>query len=508
MASARVGVPPPGANLRWSRYIPLAAFAAVAVVTTVAATLTGGTFLLLVAGISALVAALMYPSIVVPLVIAILFTNLAGNAVNLYGAPSAVPLAIPLLLLVPVWFSWFESGRRLVWPPVMWLFLAFIAANLLGVIMARDADAAMAQVVSLMTEGFVLIVLLVNAIRTRDALRLALIALVASAALVGAMSVFQDATETYYTRYLGIAQLSDDAFATGEETLAGEVIQLRLGGPVGEKNYYAQFMLMVIPVGAAMALTARTRPRRLALVVGTMLIGGGLILTFSRGAAVAAVAVLAIGVVLRMLPLRVAVVGILGAAMLVAVYPEFVTRVSTVVEVSDLGGSSASEAPDSALRGRAAENAAAFAAFADQPVFGLGPGQFPSNYERYARKVGVEDLHATDRRAHSLYLAMLAEVGIVGTALFLAVIAAVVAPLLRVWRRSTNTADMAIAVGLLLGLAGYLVAGLFLDLAYARYFWLYIGLAIAGGVILSPRVGIDHDAGDELLDASRPSERR
>ena len=102
---------------------------------------------------------------------------------------------------------------------------------------------------------------------------------------------------------------------------------------------------------------------------------------------------------------------------------------------------------------------------------------------------------------------MLAEVGVVGTALFLAVLIAVAAPLLRIWRRSSNRTDVTIAVGLLLGLGGYLLAGLFLDLAYARYFWLLIGLAVAAGVILAPERATDStlapasalDAGDAVV---------
>ena len=67
-------------------------------------------------------------------------------------------------------------------------------------------------------------------------------------------------------------------------------------------------------------------------------------------------------------------------------------------------------------------------------------------------------------------------------------------------------------VGLLLGQGGYLLAGLFLDLAYARYFWLLIGLAVAAGVILAPERATDStlapasalDAGDARPLPTRP----
>lgn len=428
----------------------------------------------------------IYPNLAAPFVIGVLFTNIAGNAVNLYGAPQMVSLALPLVLLLPVWHAWFASGLKLVWPPVLWATMVFVLMSLVSVLFSADPRSSLSAVVTTMSEGLVLVLLMVNAIRTRESLYFALAALVAAAALVGAVSVFQELTETYYTRYLGLGQLSDDAFETGEETLEGSVLQLRLGGPIGEKNYYAQFMLMVVPIGAAMAAIERSRLRQVALVGATLLVGAGVVLTFSRGAAVAAAAMVGIAIVLRMVPMRVILATALGSVLLLAAFPQYLTRIATVTSVVGLAGETTGELPDTALRGRAGENAAAITAFWDHPILGLGPGEFPSHYERYARRAGVEDVHGQERVAHSLFLGLLAEVGIVGVAAFLGVLAATALPLVRVRRRARAPADRALATGLLLGLLGYLLAGLFLDLAYARYFWLLVALAAAAGAILDP----------------------
>jgi len=440
----------------------------------------------------------MYPNLAVPFVIGVLFTNIASNAVNLYGAPQMVSLALPLVLLLPVWHAWFAAGLKLVWPPALWAILVFVLVNLVSVLASADPRSSLMAVRTTLSEGFVLVLLMVNAIRTRESLYLALTALVAAAALVGAVSVFQELTGTYYTRYFGLGQLSDDAFETGEETLEGSVIQLRLGGPIGEKNYYAQFMLMVIPIGAAVTAMTRGRLRQIALLLATLLVGAGVVLTFSRGAAVAAVGVIGIAVVLRMVPMRVILATALGAALVLGAFPQYLTRIATVTSVVGLAdGGSSDVVPDNALRGRAGENAAAISAFLDHPLLGLGPGEFPAHYERYARTAGVEDLHGRERVAHSLFLGLLAEVGVLGVAAFIAVLVAADLPLLRIRRRARRPADRALATGLLLGLLAYVFAGLFLDLAYARYFWLLVALAAAGGAILDPR------SDDE--DARRPS---
>jgi putative inorganic carbon (HCO3(-)) transporter len=480
----------PGKRLPWLALLALGAVGVGSGIIVVEGVFGPDVFVLLLVAVvvAALVAVLLYPSMAVPLVVAALFMNISGNAVNLYGAPPIVSQALPVVLVVPVWYAWFSSGRTLVWTPALWAMLAFILLNLIGVFVSSDTDLAMQQVISLIVEGFALLFLLANAIRTRESLRLALVALVASAALVGAVALFQQVTQTYYTRYLGLGQLSDDSFATGEETLSGEVVQLRLGGMIGEKNYFAQFMLMVIPIGAGLALTESSRARRASLIGGSMLIGVGVVLTFSRGAAVAAAALVATGLVLRLVPLRVVLVVALGAGVLVLAFPQYLTRIATISDVAGLSDSTSTDVPDAALRGRAAENAAALLAFSEHPLFGLGPGQFPPSYQYYARKAGVVDLHATDRRAHNLFLAMLAEVGLIGTALFIAVLVAIAIPLIKIRRRARSPADAIIATGLLLGIAAFLFAGVFLDLAYQRYFWLLVGLAGAAGTVLAPVV--------------------
>jgi hypothetical protein len=81
---------------------------------------------------------------------------------------------------------------------------------------------------------------------------------------------------------------------------------------------------------------------------------------------------------------------------------------------------------------------------------------------------------------------MLAEVGILGTAMFIGILAAIAIPLVRIRRRAQDPVDALMAAGLLLGMLAFLFAGAFLDLAYARYFWLLVGLAAAAGTVLAP----------------------
>ena len=118
--------------------------------------------------------------------------------------------------------------------------------------------------------------------------------------------------------------------------------------------------------------------------------------------------------------------------------------------------------------------------FLDPPVIGVGPGVARLNFQEYAEKVGG-NVGATNRRAHSLYVQLAAETGVVGLVAFLGMVAMVLLPLDRVRRRLQESdrqfwglvCGMELAVLILLG------TSVFLHSAYIRYFWLLLALAVA-----------------------------
>jgi O-antigen ligase len=126
--------------------------------------------------------------------------------------------------------------------------------------------------------------------------------------------------------------------------------------------------------------------------------------------------------------------------------------------------------------------------FADHPVVGVGYGNFEDYYHRYARTLAL-DSRREERAAHSLYLEVAAETGIVGMAAFALLLLHPIAGTIRT--RSalrdqglSRDAQHVVAFGIALG--GYLVGSLFLHLSYPRYFWLLLGIAIAVGALSEP----------------------
>jgi putative inorganic carbon (HCO3(-)) transporter len=147
-----------------------------------------------------------------------------------------------------------------------------------------------------------------------------------------------------------------------------------------------------------------------------------------------------------------------------------------------LGGVGTIEAGvDPSIRGRTAELTAAWEMFADHPLAGVGYGNYMIRYPEYARNSGI-DVRATEREAHNLYLATAAELGLLGLFALAAIVIGSFTALSTGRKRfraiSDHRAD-GIGHAIAASLIGYLVTSMFLHMAFARFAWLIIGLALA-----------------------------
>jgi putative inorganic carbon (HCO3(-)) transporter len=256
----------------------------------------------------------------------------------------------------------------------------------------------------------------------------------------------------------------------------------RLAGPIGEKNRYAQALVVLVPLGLALARTAARRTARALAGVATVGVLAGVALTYSRGAALALVVVLVAGTALRLLPLR--VLGLTAAAVSVVLLsvPAYAERLSTLDQLSS-SSAGALTSGDASIRGRATENLAALKVFAAHPLLGVGPGGFPTYYRSYAERVGGRP-RQEERQAHNLYLGVAAELGIAGLTLLLTLFGVLLHGLLRarrLWAR-VDPARAELAGALTLSVLLYMATGVFLHLSYQRYFWLLVALAALAAV--------------------------
>jgi O-antigen ligase len=397
--------------------------------------------------------------------------------------PAFATIAVPVLLVWPVGYELIVRRRPVVMTSAFPLIVIFLLVQILGTLFSNDVPTAFTELTTFLVEGIGLYFLIINSIRSVETLRWIVWVLLAVGTFLGLLSLYQDATKSYDNNYGGFAQLSQAVIDTG--TGATAVSQPRLAGPIGEKNRYAQIMLMLVPMGLFWAFSARRRVPRLLAIGATAAASFGVALTFSRGAAVGFALVALIMFVLGYIkPIQIFLVGLAAALLLVAV-PTYGSRLGSLVDLTTaLGTDTSGASPDGAVLSRATEGIAALLTFADHPIIGVGPGLFPEYYPLYADDVGLRVLNE-DRQAHNLYLHIAAENGLLGLIAFMGILGLTLRDLIRVRRRWLVTRpDMAaMATGLMLAVVTYMTTGLFLHLSYARYFWLILAIAGAAAEI-------------------------
>jgi O-antigen ligase len=449
--------------------------------------------LLAVAGASAFLlgtAMILRPDVATLATVAILYSNAAVIMVRFHGVPVFVAAFVPLLLVVPLARDLVVRRLPVVAPPMLPWMVALLFIHVVSALFSSDTVRSWDAVVIFLVEGFGLYFLLINVIRTPEMLRWTTWVLIGAGALVSLLSVHQAITSNYDSNYFGFAQASTAAFRTGASTLTGDVLQPRLAGPIGETNRFAQVMLMLVPLGIYRFIGEPTRTLRLLALVCTGFITLGVVLSFSRGAAVGLAVLLLALLLLRLVQGRhVLAIGLVLAVVFVA-FPQYLTRLSSLGSI----GGTASEV-DTSLLSRATETLAAALVIVDHPVIGVGPDMFPIYYEQYAEVVGLLVRNDATREAHNLYLGVGAELGIVGLVVFLAIGVITARMLLAARRRSRwRRPDLErLATPFLLSMLAYYVTGMFLHLSFARFFWLILAVAGAAAVITLREM----DAADE-----------
>jgi putative inorganic carbon (HCO3(-)) transporter len=425
------------------------------------------------------------PDLVVLLFVFVFYTNLAVVLTRFHGVPHIVASGIAVLLLVPIVKYLVVERQPVVVTPVLPLVFVFLGALFLSGTLSREPDVVRGAIDLYLTEGLILYLLVSNAVRTTRMLTMVVWTLIAAASLLGALSVIQELTHSYENDYAGFAQIDrldvGGNFNIAPDTAEEKELRPRLGGPLGSENRYAQILAVIFPFALIRAFRDPRRRFRLLGAGASILIASGVILSFSRGAAVALAATIVLMVLFRELRLRHVVLALAAlTAVVLLAFPHYLIRISSLEKITALSTAETStDGPDSAIVGRQTENLAAWNTFLDHPMTGVGPGVYFHEYSReYANRLGIRYLES-DRRGHSLYLEMAADIGMVGFAAFVAMVGAALVLLhraMRYWRRLDPERSM-IASSIFFGLVAYLASAAFLHLSYQRYFWIVLALA-------------------------------
>ena len=242
----------------------------------------------------------------------------------------------------------------------------------------------------------------------------------------------------------------------------------RSAGGSDENPTTAAQMLMV-SIGLMLGYLAVEKRGRAILAGLLLLCLSGLAIMAARSAVLG----LAVMVVLLLASLRArrsaAVVGaaalVLGLAALMFLPAAFVDRFLALSDWSS----------DPTLFRRFAYLRVGSDLFAQSPVWGVGPGNFP-NYFASSEYRFLSGRVPGERELHNTYLDSAAELGLVGLALLLALLGAALAAV-----RSQRRALEWPALGLYLALAGLAAASFFMPNKDMRYLWILLALAFQWG---------------------------
>lgn len=464
--------------------------------------------LLVVAGASGLflaIAMVLRPDVATLTSIAIIYSNAAVVLVRFHNLPAFAAAFVPLLLLVPLARDLVVRRLPVVAPPAMGWMVVLLGIYLISALFSADTKRSWDAVTVFLTEGFVLYFLVINVIRSPDMVRGVTWALLSAGAFVSIFAVHQTITGNYDSNYFGFAQ-ADAAIRTGVTTLTGDVLQPRMAGSIGETNRFAQTMLMLVPLGIFRVVGERSTVLKVVAGLMTLLITLGVILSFSRGAAVG-LAVLVIALMaMRMVRARHALVVVMALVVILAAFPQYTNRLTSLAGVGGLEGSGTS-AVDNSLLSRVTETAAAGLVMLDHPVIGVGPAMFPAYYEPYANNIGILVRNDAEREAHNLYLGVGAELGIPGLVVFLLVAISVVQMLRKARRASiVRRPDLErLTTPFLLALLTYYVTGMFLHLSFGRFYWLMLAVATAAAVTTLRELAADDAPAVEPGGTRRPA---
>jgi putative inorganic carbon (HCO3(-)) transporter len=395
----------------------------------------------------------------------VIASNASDNLITYLGFPSLAKLMLPAALLL-VAARWLVKGERPLFDAgVAWAFAAFGGLILIGLPVAANWQIALGSL-SDFAKDAAMAMLIVSFFGRPAALPTFFATLYAVAAFVCTLALVKYLLGDYDNDYYGFARSMFDT--------------ARMAGPLTDPNFFGALLVILLPIPVYYLAFGPGAAVRLLGIYGVIVVLACIFLTQSRGTllAVIGMAGLSLFIVERKAALRLgALFAVVALVAGVALSGQIAERFGTILSLGH-----ASESQDESIQGRLAQWVVAVKQFADHPVLGVGSGNYNVRFQDYSLDLGLKFRNGQDRSAHSLYLEVLAEMGIVGLMGLLAILAAAARGIVR-----AMTMAGASGLGTLraryacigVGMVGYFLCMIFLHDAYSRMMWMMIAIAIA-----------------------------
>ncbi len=419
---------------------------------------------------------LLRPPLGLYFLVAFVFSNASSVIEESFGIPDLNKFLVALIFVGTLASHVVLQRKPLIFRITEMLILGYVAVSIMSMFFAPIPERGLGVIIDELKD-FVIMLIIVQFATDEHVWKRAQWVLISVAGILAMLGTFQMITGNFDFTFWGFANAPVFEVTEGFDSN-------RITGPLDDPNYYAMYQLMVLPIALYRAMTDHSLRNRLWALVISVFIIAVVLATYSRGGFLTLLVLGAL--VIRERRLSPFVVGTLVVLIGVLVVPYlpvgFAARINTLPNLVAEGVGMQTEV---SLRGRSSEAIVAMQMFQDRPILGIGRGHYADMYLDYAPKLGL-DSRGEAREAHSLYLEIAAEMGVVGILSFAAMLGVLFRGMgrARKYFKESGRPDLADWVtGIRFGFIAFLLASVFLHASYNRYHWVIIGFAASCSVL-------------------------
>jgi O-antigen ligase len=380
-------------------------------------------------------------------VLTFLDTALAGQAQGALSAPRLLGIVLMLSWLALVTAGEREQRERIFsHSGFLFVLMLLVGWTALSALWAEHPPAALDAAFRYLPNAFLFLIVFAG-VRTREQLEWVLAAFVLGAFIAAVYGMMVPAPDYEIGRLSGAG---GDANEVAASLVAGGILAVALMAALRGRP--------ILRVGAAIAV-----PLCLFAVF----------LTLSRGGLIALGASLIAAVIMGGKHRSAVLAAAVTAVAVAVIYFTMFAPAAALERVTGVGGGT----------GRVDIWTVGWRMVEDQPLRGIGAGNFPIASIHYLLEPGAlqrDDFIVDEPKvAHNTYLGVLAELGIVGLALLLAVILFSLGCTVKAARRAERSGDRTVEIlarALFVALVGLLAADFFVSREYSKQLWLLMAL--------------------------------
>lgn len=408
----------------------------------------------------------LFPQIGTYVLTVTIFTNIS-SILSDQGLPGVNKPLVALTFLA-VMSAYFLTARRTIrLKGVEWFMLALGGVWLASYFVAQDRSASVEQIVEI-SKNFVILLVVVYSLNSQSTWKQVIWLIILSTTFLAALGAYQVITGNYDQTFWQLAVVTPD------------VTQMRLSGSVGDPNFHGQILAAVLPLAVYRVLDDKNRVLKVVAAGAALLLVFAILNTYSRGAFLAMAVTLTLMAIERRVKISLIVLVLITTVVMMQFLPEGYTR--RLETLSIFTSNETTVYSEGSFRGRTSEMLSAQSMFTDHPLLGVGVGNYEINYQDYASRLGLEQ-RTENRQAHSLYLEVAAETGILGIMTFFGLFTVLLMGFIRtrrqVQRLHKNTDWPTWLMSLQMAITSYLVSSIFLHGDFIRFLFFLVALGAA-----------------------------